>query len=116
VVLPLLSILVGELRLHVSWCAGDRCDMAGNNEDHDRSRRASAEDREWSSIGWILGGRMIERSGDTVYDLHCAQRDEECGFLDLASKSRSTVCQWFDLKINGTCFFGLTLKPRSRVS
>jgi hypothetical protein len=45
VVLPLLSILVGESRLLVSWCAGDRCGMVGN-EDRDRIRRPGAEDRE----------------------------------------------------------------------
>jgi hypothetical protein len=41
--------------------------------------------------GWVLGGRMIERLGDTVYGLHHAQGDEEHGFLSLASKPRSTV-------------------------
>jgi hypothetical protein len=30
--------------------------MAGSDEDHGRSRRHSAEDRGWSSTGWILGG------------------------------------------------------------
>jgi hypothetical protein len=39
---------VGESRLLVSWCAGDRCDMAYNNEDRGRSRRPGAKDREWS--------------------------------------------------------------------
>jgi hypothetical protein len=29
----------------------------------------------------ILGGRAIERSGDTVCDLHHARGDEEHGFL-----------------------------------
>jgi hypothetical protein len=31
--------------------------------------------------GWLLGGRMIERSGDIVCDLYRAQGDEERGFL-----------------------------------
>jgi hypothetical protein len=44
VVLPLLYILVGESCLLISWCAGDRCDMVGSDEDHDRGRRPSAED------------------------------------------------------------------------
>jgi hypothetical protein len=35
----------GESRLLVSWCAGDRCGMTCSDEDHDRSRRPSAEDR-----------------------------------------------------------------------
>jgi hypothetical protein len=32
------------------------CDMVGNDEDHGRSWRPSAEDRGWSSTGWVLGG------------------------------------------------------------
>jgi hypothetical protein len=35
----------GESRLLVLWCVGDRCDMVGSDEDHDRSRRPGAEDR-----------------------------------------------------------------------
>jgi hypothetical protein len=31
--------------------------------------------------GRVLGGRVIERLGDTVCDLHCARGDEEHGFL-----------------------------------
>jgi hypothetical protein len=30
---------------------------------------------------WVLGGRAIERSGDTVCGLHRARGDEEHGFL-----------------------------------
>jgi hypothetical protein len=30
----------------------------------------------------VLGGRMIERSGDAVCGLHRARGDEECGFHD----------------------------------
>jgi hypothetical protein len=37
-----------ELRLLVSWCAGDRCGMTCSNEDRGRSRRSSAENRGWS--------------------------------------------------------------------
>jgi hypothetical protein len=65
--------------------------MAGSDEDRGRSRRLGAEDRGWSSTGRVLGGRLIERSGDTVYGLHHAQGDEECRFLGLASKPRSRV-------------------------
>jgi hypothetical protein len=39
------------------------------------------------------------RSGDAVFSLHRAQRDEECKFLESASKPRSTVS------------FGLASKP-----
>jgi hypothetical protein len=73
--------------------------MMGSDEYCGRSRRPSAEDQRWSSTGQVLGGRIIERSGDTVCDLHRAQRDEECMFFGLTSKSKLTVSP------------GLTLKP-----
>jgi hypothetical protein len=41
-------VLFGESRLLVSWCAGDRCGMACNDEDRGTSRRPGAEDRGWS--------------------------------------------------------------------
>jgi hypothetical protein len=81
----------GESRLLVSWCAGDRCDLACSDEDRDRSRRPGAEDWGWLSTGWVLGGQTIERLGDTMCSLHRAQGDKERGFLGLASKPRSTV-------------------------
>jgi hypothetical protein len=46
--------------------------MAGSDEDRDRSRRLGAEDRGWSSTGWILSGRMIERSGEAMCGMHHA--------------------------------------------
>jgi hypothetical protein len=46
--------------------------MVGSDEDRDRSRRLGAEDRGWSSTGQVLGGRMVERSGDAVCGLHRA--------------------------------------------
>jgi hypothetical protein len=70
VVLTLLSILCGESCLLVSWCIGDRCDMAGSDEEHKRSRKPGAEDQGWPSTGRVLSGRMINRSGDAVCDLH----------------------------------------------
>jgi hypothetical protein len=66
--------------------------MAGSDKDHDMSRRPGAEDQGWSSIGRVLGGRTVERSGDAVRGLHHARGDEECEFLGLASKPRSLVC------------------------
>jgi hypothetical protein len=57
--------------------------MAGSDEDRGKSRRLGAEDQGWSSIGRVLSGRPIERSGDAVCGLHGAQGDEECGFLGL---------------------------------
>jgi hypothetical protein len=73
--------LIGESRLLVSWCAGGRCDMVGNDEDHGRSRRPGAEDRGWSSTGRVLDGRTIEMSGDAVCSLHRACGDKERRFL-----------------------------------
>jgi hypothetical protein len=43
-VLTLLSILVGESCLLVSWSVGDRCGMTGIDEDRGKSRRPDAED------------------------------------------------------------------------
>jgi hypothetical protein len=54
---------------------------------------------------------MIRRLGDIVCGLHRARRDEERGFLGLASKPCSTVCQWFGLKTTGTLSPGLASKP-----
>jgi hypothetical protein len=36
----------GESCLLVSWCVGSRCGMTCSDENHDRSRRPGAEDRE----------------------------------------------------------------------
>jgi hypothetical protein len=55
--------------------------MVGNDDDLGRSRRHSAEDRGRSSTGWVLGGRMIRRSGDAVCSLYRAQGNEKCEFL-----------------------------------
>jgi hypothetical protein len=88
--------------LLISWCVGDRCDIAGSDEDLGRSRRPSAEDRVWSRTGRVLGGQTIGRLGDAVCGLYHAQEDEEHVFLALASKPRWTVCQWFGLKTIGT--------------
>jgi hypothetical protein len=59
----------------------------------------------------ILGGQAIERSGGTVCDLHRARGDEERMFLGGASKTRSTVCEWFGLKTTRAVFPGLAYKP-----
>jgi hypothetical protein len=42
-----IFISFGESWLLVSWCAGGRCDMVGNDEDHSRNRRSSAENQGW---------------------------------------------------------------------
>jgi hypothetical protein len=71
----------GESRLLVSLCVGDRCDMAGSDEDHDRSMRPGAENRKWSSTGRVLGGLTIGRSSDVMCDMYHSHGDEECEFL-----------------------------------
>jgi hypothetical protein len=62
----LLFVLCGETCFLALWCAGDRCGMAGSDEDRGRSRRLGAEYQAWSSIGRVLSGWMVERSGDDL--------------------------------------------------
>jgi hypothetical protein len=88
--------------------------MAGSDEDSDRSRRPGVEDRGWSSTGRVLDGQMIRRSGHAVCGMYRAQGEEERGFLGLASKPRSTVCQYFSLKTTGRFISGLASKPLGR--
>jgi hypothetical protein len=76
--------------------------MAGNDEDRGRSRRLGAEDRGWSSTGWVLDAQMIERLGDAVCGLHHAQGVKEHRFLDLASKPRLTVSPGLATKLVAT--------------
>jgi hypothetical protein len=58
--------------------------------------------QQWSSIGHVLGGRTIERSGNAVCGLHCAQGDEEREFLGLASKPRLIVSPGLATKLVAT--------------
>jgi hypothetical protein len=46
----------GESHFLILWCVGDKCDMAGSEEDLGRSRMSDVEDRGWPSIGQVLGG------------------------------------------------------------
>jgi hypothetical protein len=55
--------------------------MMGIDEHCGRSRKPGAEDWVWSRICRVLGGRTIEKSGDTVCSLHRALGDEERNFL-----------------------------------
>jgi hypothetical protein len=66
--------------------------------------------------GQVFGVRAVEKSGGTVCGLHRARGDEERGFLSWASKSRSTVCEWFGLKTTRTVFTGLASKLVATVS
>jgi hypothetical protein len=49
--------------------------------------------------GQILGGQMIEMSGDAVYSLHRVQGDKKHGVFSSVSKPRLIVCHWFGIKI-----------------
>jgi hypothetical protein len=100
--------------LLVSWCAGDRCDMAGSNEDHCRRRRPGVEDQGSLSTGRVLGGWMVERSGDALCGLHYAQ-GYECMFLGLASKPREMVSPDLASKPMASGFPVWALKPAAIV-
>jgi hypothetical protein len=89
--------------------------MGGSDEDRGRSRRPGADDRGWSSIGRVLGGRMVERSNDVVCSLYRAQGDDEYMFLSLTSKSRSTVSLGLASKPVGTGFPVSASKPIATV-
>jgi hypothetical protein len=97
--------------LLVSWCASDKCNITDNDEDHGMSRRPGAEDWEWSSTDRVLSGRTIERLGDAMCDLHHAQGDEECMFLGLTSKPRSTVSSGLTSKSVASGFSVWVSKP-----
>jgi hypothetical protein len=55
-----------------AWCAATRI-VVGVGDLVQRSRDGRT--------GQVLGGRVIERSGDVVCGLHRVCGDEECGFL-----------------------------------
>jgi hypothetical protein len=64
-----------------------------------------------SGIRWL----DAERSGDVVCSLHHAQGDKECGFLSLASKTRSTVSPGLASKPVATSFSVWVSKPTTMV-
>jgi hypothetical protein len=90
--------------------------MVGRDEDRGRSRKLGADDWGWSSTGQVLGGRMIERSGDAVCSLYHAQGDEERGFLGLSSKPRLAVSPSLASKVVVIVSPGLASKPVAMVS
>jgi hypothetical protein len=94
VVLRFYLCSCGKSCLLLSWCVGDRCDMAGSDEDCGRSRGPSVEEWGLSGTGQVLGGWTMVRSGDAVCGLHRVHKDEECGFLAWAWKPRSTISQF----------------------
>jgi hypothetical protein len=72
--------------------------MVCSDDDRGRSRRPGAEDQ-GGHTGRTLGDQAIERSGGTICGLHHICGDEERILFGCASKLRSTVYQWFTLKI-----------------
>jgi hypothetical protein len=77
-VLPFSFVSVGESRLLVSWCAGDRWRATMRiviGVGHLVQRTGDGR------TGRVLGGRAIERSGGAVCGLHCAHGDVEREFL-----------------------------------
>jgi hypothetical protein len=134
-----IFISFGESRLLVSWCAGGRCGIVCNNEDHGRSRRPSAEDRGWShkSGTWWSGDREVGwrrahptpctwRRGPRVSWLSLKIKVDGLsvvwpqnhwdGFLSVwVSRPMVTVCEWFGLKITRMVFTDLASKPMMTV-
>jgi hypothetical protein len=102
-----------ESRLLVSWCVGDKCDMAGSDQDLGRSRRPGAEDRGWLGTGRVLGGRTVGRSDDIVCDLHRAHRDEERGFPSPVWSSVQSLLHGFFLRVYSLLATSRTVHPDS---
>jgi hypothetical protein len=96
---PYWVIQCGEMCLLVLWCVGGECDISGNSEDRDRSRRVGVEDRGWLDTSQVLNDRMIGRSVDAVCNPYRTRGgDEKHGFSSLASKLVAMVCQLYGLK------------------
>jgi hypothetical protein len=114
--------------------------MACSDEDHDRSRRPSAEDRGWShrsgirwpgdrEVGWrrVRSALCTWRRGVRVSWLNLKTKVDDLsviwpqihwdGFSSVwASKPMATVCEWFGLKTIRTVFAGLASKLMATVS
>jgi hypothetical protein len=105
----LYPCLCGESRLLVLWCAGDRYDMVGSNEDRGRCRRPVARTKDdQTQVGYSVVARSIGRvTLCVIYTVHKEMRS--AGFLveprnhglrfvsGLASKPLGWV-YWFGLK------------------
>jgi hypothetical protein len=96
-------------------CAGDRCGMAGGDEDRGRNRRLGAEDRGCSSTGVVLDGRTIEGLSDAICGLHHAHR-QGARVSGFSHKTKVNDFSRFGLKTGGYGYCGLVSKPLARVS
>jgi hypothetical protein len=119
--------------LLVSWCAGDRCDMACNDEDRGRSRRPGAEDRGWShksgtqwpgdrEVGWrcVWSAPWTLRRGAWLSWLSLKTKVDGLsvvwpqnhwnGFLRFGLKTGGDGFLWFSLKIGCDSFSRFALK------
>jgi hypothetical protein len=112
IVLALFFVSLKNHVLLVSWCEGDRCGMTCSDEDHDRSRRTGAEDREWSHR---LGTRWL---GDREVEWRCVgsapctwRRGARVSWLSLKTKVDSLWLVWPQNQLDG--FSGSDLKTGS---
>jgi hypothetical protein len=107
--------LCGELCLLVSWCVGDKCNMAGNNEDRSRSRRPSA----WAGDGQAQVGYLVAgRSGGQV--MQCAvctvhMETRSVSFL-VEPRNQGRRVSWFGPQKRQLRFGDLGLKITATVS
>jgi hypothetical protein len=110
-----IFVSFGESCLLVSWCAGGRCGMMCNDEDHGRSRRPGAEDQGWSHRSGTRWSDDREVGWRRVRSALCTwRRGARVSWLGV--KQRLMVCEWFGLKTTWTVFAGLASKPVATVS
>jgi hypothetical protein len=90
-----IFVSCGELRLLVSWCAGGRCDIVGSDEDHGRSRRPGAEDREWSHRSGTRWPDDREAGWCRVWSAPCTwRRGARVSWLSLKTKVDGLSVVW----------------------
>jgi hypothetical protein len=89
--------------------------MACSDEDRGRSRRPGAEDQGWSHRSGTRWPDDQEVGWHRARSTPCTwRRGAHISWLSL--KPRSTVYQWFGLKIIGMVFSGLASKPVATIS
>jgi hypothetical protein len=91
--------------LLVSWCVGDRCDMAGNDEDQGRSRRPGAE----------VGYSVAERSGGRVTPVCTVHIETRSASFLVEPQNQGRRVFWFGPQNRQLRFGGLGLKITARV-